>query len=103
MLRRAWAGAPCAAEQTDAACLGAFVAQRDPDAFAVLVSIMSGRELIFTNVDAEAKGRFRIAELPAGTWNVIIRGSDGIAKLHEEKVTLRTGETKDLIIGLKKD
>ena len=48
------------------------------------------------------KGRFRIAELPAGAWQVLVRAADGLSTLHQAEVKLRAGETKELQIKTKK-
>jgi hypothetical protein len=49
------------------------------------------------------EGRFRVAELPAGTWEVTVLGTDGLSVLHREKVTLEAGKTRDLKIKSKKE
>jgi beta-lactamase regulating signal transducer with metallopeptidase domain len=65
------------------------------------VSLMSGGDQISTSVGSDDKGRFRIAELPAGAWTVTVRGADGLSTLHQEQVTLEAGETKELKIEAK--
>jgi hypothetical protein len=51
---------------------------------------------ISTKVGPDDKGRFRCAELPAGEWTLRVRGSDGLTVLHEERISLKAGETKVL-------
>ena len=60
------------------------------------VGVNSGGERISTSVGPPQQGRFRIAGLPAGEWTLTIRGTDGLSVLHEERVTLRAGETRQL-------
>jgi hypothetical protein len=67
------------------------------------VSLMGGGDQISTGVGPDDKGRFRIAELPAGTWSVKIGGRDGLATLHQETVELKAGETKEMTIEAKKE
>jgi beta-lactamase regulating signal transducer with metallopeptidase domain/uncharacterized GH25 family protein len=52
---------------------------------------------------AEDKGRFRVAELPAGKWEVEVYGPDGQEVIHRESVTLKVGEAKELQIKTKKE
>jgi beta-lactamase regulating signal transducer with metallopeptidase domain len=55
------------------------------------------------SVGPEDKGRFRVAELPAGGWTLIIYTTDKRSALHNEGVTLEAGETKELKIEAKKE
>jgi hypothetical protein len=71
-------------------------------AFYVNLSSSGGGDQVSATVEPDAKGRFRIAELPAGTWQVLIRGIDGASTLHQAEVKLRAGETKDLKIQVRK-
>ncbi|MFO0846427.1 MAG: M56 family metallopeptidase [Gemmataceae bacterium] len=57
---------------------------------------------ISAHVGASDKGRFRVSELPAGKWEVAVYG-DNHAILHQETVTLKAGETKDLAIKTRKE
>ncbi len=66
------------------------------------VNLASGGDQISASVRPDAKGRFRIAELPAGTWTVSIRGADGLAMLYESQVTLKPGQTKELTVDTEK-
>jgi beta-lactamase regulating signal transducer with metallopeptidase domain len=66
------------------------------------VNLTGGGDQIAATVEPEDKGRFRIAELPAGTWQVLVRGADGRSTLHQAEVMLRAGETKELTIKTKK-
>jgi beta-lactamase regulating signal transducer with metallopeptidase domain len=68
----------------------------------VSVTLVSGGDQIYASVGPDAKGRFRIAELPAGPWNITIRDADGLTTLHEKQVTLKAGEVKELSIEVKK-
>jgi hypothetical protein len=68
----------------------------------VSVTLVSGGDQIYVSVGPDAKGRFRIAELPAGQWNVKIRDADGLTTLHESQVILKAGEVKDLNIEANK-
>lgn len=66
------------------------------------VSLSSGSgDQISASVGPSDKGRFRVTELPAGTWTLSIRGADGIATLHNEQIVLKAGETKNLKIEAK--
>jgi uncharacterized GH25 family protein len=67
------------------------------------VNLMSGGDQISASVGPDAKGRFRIAELPAGTWTISIRGTDGVSTLHESQVALKAGETTELTVGTEKE
>jgi beta-lactamase regulating signal transducer with metallopeptidase domain/uncharacterized GH25 family protein len=67
------------------------------------VNLSSGGDQIAAAVEPDDKGRFRIAELPAGTWQVVIRSGDGRSTLHEEAVKLRAGQTKELKIRAPKE
>jgi hypothetical protein len=67
------------------------------------VNLQSGGDQISAGVGADQKGRFRVAELPAGTWKLVVRGADGVSTLYEEQVTLKAGETKELKIHAKKE
>jgi hypothetical protein len=50
--------------------------------------------------DPDAQGRFRVTELPAGQWTLMIRAADGFRQLHQETVTLKAGETVTQAITL---
>ncbi len=67
------------------------------------VHLMSGGDEISTGIDQDDKGRFRITELPAGTWSVTLRTSDGMSFLHRATVTLKAGETKECEIKMKEE
>jgi beta-lactamase regulating signal transducer with metallopeptidase domain/protocatechuate 3,4-dioxygenase beta subunit len=68
------------------------------------VNLSGGGDQISASVGADEKGRFRIAELPAETWGVTIRGGEyGRLTLHTDSVTLKAGETKDLKFRPKKE
>jgi len=70
---------------------------------AFFVNLTCGGDQISTSVGSADKGRFRIAELPAGSWAISIRDSDGPTKLHDQQITLKAGEIQDLKIGAKKE
>jgi len=66
------------------------------------VSLTGGAgDQISASVGSSDKSRFRITELPAGSWSLSIRGADGIATLHTEQIVLKAGETKNLKIEAK--
>jgi protocatechuate 3,4-dioxygenase beta subunit len=65
------------------------------------VSLSGNGDQISASVGSDEKGRFRVTELPAGSWTLSIRGSDGIATLHTEQIVLKAGETKNLKIEAK--
>jgi beta-lactamase regulating signal transducer with metallopeptidase domain len=67
------------------------------------VSLMCGGDQISASVGPVDQGRFRISELPAGNWNVILRGEDGIMMLHQQQVTLEAGKTKEIKIEVDKE
>jgi hypothetical protein len=69
---------------------------------AFYVGVRSEGDQISERVDADAMGRFRIAELPAGTWTLVITSADGNSTLHEERITLKPGERRALKIEVKK-
>jgi hypothetical protein len=64
------------------------------------VNLENGGDQISAHVSREDKGRFRIAELPPGDWKLVI--SDANSTLYEDRVSLMSGETKQLTIGIKK-
>ncbi len=66
-------------------------------AFYVNLSSNDGDQ-VAAAVGPDEKGRFRLAELPAGTWQLHVRDSDGRTTLHQGEVKLRAGETKELKI-----
>jgi protocatechuate 3,4-dioxygenase beta subunit len=56
---------------------------------------------ISASVGPSDKGRFHIAELPAGSWTLMICAADGITTLHQEQIILKAGDTKNLKIAAK--
>jgi uncharacterized GH25 family protein len=70
---------------------------------AFFVNLTSGGDQISTSVGSADKGRFRVAELPAGSWTISIRDSDGPTELHQRQITLKAGEIQDLKIETKKE
>jgi beta-lactamase regulating signal transducer with metallopeptidase domain/protocatechuate 3,4-dioxygenase beta subunit len=70
---------------------------------AFYVNLTSRGEQISASVGPDANGRFRLAELPAGTWGLIIRDGDGRTTLHSGEITLKAGETRELKIEAKKE
>jgi hypothetical protein len=69
----------------------------------IYVKMDSEGDLLSAKVKPEDNGRFRIGELPAGTWSLIILGGEGGRDtLHQEKITVGAGETKEVRIRLKK-
>jgi hypothetical protein len=65
---------------------------------ACYVNLSSGGDRIAARVSPDDHGRFRVAELPAGEWTVMVRGKDGRSQLYSGRVTLKAGETKELTI-----
>jgi beta-lactamase regulating signal transducer with metallopeptidase domain/protocatechuate 3,4-dioxygenase beta subunit len=65
------------------------------------VNLMSGGDQITARVGQDDKGRFRVAGLPERAWTITIRGDPGGSTLHQEKVELKAGETKELKIETK--
>jgi Protein of unknown function (DUF1416) len=70
---------------------------------AYYLNLISGGDQISATVGPEAKGRFRVGELPAGLWTISVRSADSQSTLHEENVILQAGETKQLKIATKKN
>jgi hypothetical protein len=68
---------------------------------AFYVNLSSGGDQVAAAAGPDDKGRFRIPELPAGTWQVLVRDIDGRTTLHQAEVTLRAGETKELKVEVK--
>jgi hypothetical protein len=62
------------------------------------VALKSDGDHIGATIRPDSKGRFRFTELPAGTWTISVRATDGLTELHEGQVTLKAGETKELKI-----
>jgi len=62
------------------------------------ISLVSGGNQISAGIGPDGKGRFRIAELPAGTWTVSVSSDAGD---YQDQVTLNAGETKELKIEAK--
>ena len=56
-----------------------------------------------TGTRPEDRGRYRIAELPAGDWRVTVRRMDGFAPLHTQQITLKAAETTYLSFGGKRE
>jgi beta-lactamase regulating signal transducer with metallopeptidase domain/protocatechuate 3,4-dioxygenase beta subunit len=70
---------------------------------AFYVRLMSGGDQIGTSYGPDAKGRFRLGELPAGKWSIVI-GREGDQKaLYQETTTLGAGETRELPVVAKKE
>jgi beta-lactamase regulating signal transducer with metallopeptidase domain len=72
---------------------------RDADGKSVgsyYVNLSGGGDQVSATAEPEDKGRFRITGLPAGRWQVHLRGSDGQTTLHQEAVELQAGQTKEL-------
>jgi beta-lactamase regulating signal transducer with metallopeptidase domain/uncharacterized GH25 family protein len=67
------------------------------------VNLTGGGDQIAATVEPDDKGRFRIAELPAGTWKVLVRSADGRSTLYEKEVKLRAGEATELKIKVRKE
>ena len=63
--------------------------------------VSDGGDQIGTSYGPDAKGRFRLGELPAGKWSIVI-GREGDQKaLYQETVTLGAGETRELPVVAK--
>jgi hypothetical protein len=65
---------------------------------AFYVNLSRSSDQISASVRPDDKGRFRITELPAGEWSVVVRSGDGRSVLYEEAVTLKAGQTRELKI-----
>jgi hypothetical protein len=63
----------------------------------------AGGDQISAHIGRDARGRFRIAELPAGTWTVTVCDADGRETLHQSQVTLTEGETREMEVERKKE
>ena len=68
---------------------------------AFYVQLVKGGDQISTSAGADHKGMFRVAELPAGTWEVTVRAADGNAILYQKNVKVEAGETKELKVEAK--
>ncbi len=62
-----------------------------------------GGDQISAKVGSDGKGRFRIAELPAGEWMIVVRSDDGRTTLYQDKVVLKEGASKELQIVAKEE
>jgi Carboxypeptidase regulatory-like domain len=62
------------------------------------VNLNTEGDHLSATIRPDSKGRFRFTELPAGTWTITVRATDGLTELHNGQVTLKAGETKDLKI-----
>jgi hypothetical protein len=69
---------------------------------AFYVNLMSAGDQVSTSAGPDDQGRFRIAELPAGKWTVVVRDADGHATLHQEAISLKAGEMKELKLQAQK-
>ncbi len=69
----------------------------------VYISLTSGSDQISAKVGSDDKGRFRIAELPAGEWMIDVRSESGRTTLYQEKVVLKAGTLKELQIVAKQE
>ncbi len=69
----------------------------------VYISLTSGSDQISAKVGSDDKGRFRIAELPAGEWMIDVRSESGRTTLYQEKVVLKAGALKELQIVAKQE
>ena len=63
----------------------------------------SGGDQISAKVGSDDKGRFRVAELPAGEWMVVVRSDSGRTMLYQDKVVLKAGASKELQIVAKEE
>jgi hypothetical protein len=68
---------------------------------AFYVNLMSGGDQVSARGRPDDKGRFRVTELPAGAWTVMVRDADGRSMLYRGQAVLKAGETKDLVIEAK--
>jgi uncharacterized GH25 family protein len=68
---------------------------------AFYVQLRKGGDQISTSAGADHKGKFRVAELPAGTWEVTVRSTDGNAILYQKDVKVVAGETKEVKVESK--
>jgi hypothetical protein len=75
----------------------------DRPARAFYVNVMSRGDQISASASPDGNGRFRITELPAGTWSVTVRDADGRSTLYQGSVTLEAGGTRELTIKAKKE
>jgi hypothetical protein len=67
------------------------------------VQLAKDRDQLSARIGPADKRRFRLAELPPGTWRVMVLSDDGRAILHQGEVTLKAGETTELKIKTKKE
>jgi uncharacterized GH25 family protein len=67
------------------------------------VSVTSRGDQISASVGPDDKGRFRVAELPEGTWTVMVRDTEAHSILYQAQIALKAGETKELKIETKKE
>jgi hypothetical protein len=68
------------------------------------VNLTSGGDQVSATIGADDNGRFRIAELPAGNWNLRVRSAgSGGGTLHEEPIGLTAGEFKEFSITAKRE
>jgi nitrogen fixation protein FixH len=58
------------------------------------VRLKSADAFIPVTFGPNAKGQFRIGELPAGTWTLTVLNADGNATLYEVQITLAVGDTR---------
>jgi len=63
------------------------------------VSIQGNGDRLAATLDADAKGRFRLGELPAGKWTIAINGDGRV--LHQQEVELKAGEMKNVNVEIK--
>jgi hypothetical protein len=62
------------------------------------VSATSDGDRISVAIKPDDRGRFRIDELPPGSWTITVRAADG-SMLHEETIALEAGKTTERVIS----
>jgi len=67
------------------------------------VNLMSGGDQVSASGRPDDKGCFRITELPAGEWTIMVRGDGGRTTLYQDKVVPKEGETKEMKIEAKQE
>jgi hypothetical protein len=63
--------------------------------------LTNGSDQIPASIGPDDKGRFRVGELPPGAWSLTFLGEDGLSVLHQEDLTLKPAETRELKVKTK--
>jgi hypothetical protein len=65
------------------------------------LNLSSAGDNIPGSIGPDDNGKFRITQLPSGSWTVLIRSGDGRTTIYRGQLTLKAGETKDMVIDAK--